>query len=47
MSVGDGEMMLESFADTHIEILDGDPEAIAELLRLLAGAFSQLHTDPG
>jgi len=43
MLVGDGAMSLEDFVENHVEIVDGDPDAVALLLPLLAGAITCLN----
>jgi len=42
MSVADGAISLEDFVANHVEIVDGNPDAVARLLPLLAGAITCL-----
>jgi len=43
MLAGDGAMSLEDFVENHVEIVDGDPDAVALLLPHLAGAITCLN----
>ncbi|MFV2000114.1 MAG: winged helix-turn-helix transcriptional regulator [Acidimicrobiia bacterium] len=45
MAVGDGELPLETFVHSQLEIVDGDPAKLAELSSLLADAFNELAVE--
>jgi len=46
MAVGDGDVPLETFVESHLEIVDGNPAKVAELSSLLADAFNELNVEP-